>query len=131
MSRLFLLLILLFSHSGVEAATTEILCRIKGTGQQTFVLEGGLWSSSIMYKDGSGRLKEWCRETEDQGVKFGKKKVMCNFSGIKRRNMLIWGTTTIDFKTPSWEMRYRHAKLGQKYIDSAPGGREKATCQHR
>lgn len=131
MLRLFLLLALMFSYSTAEAGTNEILCRIKGSGQKTFVLEGGIWSSSIMYKDGTGKLKEWCKETADQSVKFGKKKVMCNFSGIKRRNMLIWGATTIDFKKPSWEMRYRHAKLGQKYIDSAPGGREKATCQHR
>jgi hypothetical protein len=131
MLKSLLFMIIVACCSVAQAGQTEILCRIKGAGQKTFILDGGLWSSTITYKSGKGAFKEWCPETEDQSVKFGKKKVMCNFSGIERRNMLVWGTTTVDFKKPSWQMRYRHAKLGQKYKDSAPGGRETATCKHR
>ena len=131
MSRLIILLTFLFSSSVVNAAPIEILCRIKGTGQRTFVLDSGFWSSSVMFKAGSGKLTEWCKENADQSVKFGKKKAMCNFSGIRRGGMLIWGTTTVDFQKPSWMMRYRFAKPNQTYKDSAPGGRELATCVHK
>ena len=75
MSRLIILLTFLFSSSVVNAAPIEILCRIKGTGQRTFVLDSGFWSSSVMFKAGSGKLTEWCKENADQSVKFGKKRL--------------------------------------------------------
>jgi hypothetical protein len=43
--------------------------------------------------------------------------------------MLAWGETVIDFAEPSWKRRYRHAKLGQSWKESQPGGRERATCK--
>ena len=56
-------------------------------------------------------------------MKIGGDELICMVAGKKHRDMLIWGRTIINFEEPSWEMRYRFAKPGQAYVDSAPGGR--------
>ena len=112
-------------------ADAEIICRVKSVGQRVFVLDSGIFSSNVLYKNKSGDLVDWCPETDSQKPAFGRGTAICKFSGIRLGNKLAWGETVIDFEKPSWKRRYRFAKLGQTWKQSQPGGRENATCDHR
>ena len=112
-------------------ADTEIICRVKSVGQRVFVLDKGIFSSNVLYKNKSGNLVDWCPETDSQKLSFGRGTAICKFSGIRLGNKLAWGETVIDFEKPSWKRRYRFAKLGGTWKQSQPGGRENATCDHR
>ena len=112
-------------------ADAEIICRVKSVGQRVFVLDSGIFSSNVLYKNKSGELVDWCPETDSQKLSFGRDTAICKFSGIRLGNKLAWGETVIDFKKPSWKRRYRFAKLGETWKQSQPGGRENATCAHR
>ena len=113
------------------SADTEIICRVKSVGQRVFVLDSGIFSSNVLYKNKSGDLVDWCPETDSQKLSFGRDTAICKFSGIRLGNKLAWGETVIDFEKPSWKRRYRFAKLGGTWKQSQPGGRENATCDHR
>ena len=113
------------------SADTEIICRVKSVGQRVFVLDSGIFSSNVLYKNKSGDLVDWCPETDSQKLSFGRDTAICKFSGIRLGNKLAWGETVIDFEKPSWKRRYRFAKLGDTWKQSQPGGRENATCDHR
>ena len=112
-------------------ADTEIICRVKSVGQRVFVLDSGIFSSNVLYKNKSGELVDWCPETDSQKLAFGRGTAICKFSGIRLGNKLAWGETVIDFEKPSWKRRYRFAKLGETWKQSQPGGRENATCVYR
>ena len=112
-------------------ADTEIICRVKSVGQRVFVLDSGIFSSNVLYKNKSGNLVDWCPETDSQKLSFGRGTAICKFSGIRLGNKLAWGETVIDFEKPSWKRRYRFAKLGGTWKQSQPGGRVNATCDHR
>tara|TARA_B100000989_G_scaffold281768_1_gene246257 strand:+ start:826 stop:1266 length:441 start_codon:yes stop_codon:yes gene_type:complete len=112
-------------------ADAEIICRVKSVGQRVFVLDSGIFSSNVLYKNKSGDLVDWCPETDSQKLAFGRGTAICKFSGIRLGNKLAWGETVIDFEKPSWKRRYRFAKLGSSWKQSQPGGRENATCVHR
>jgi len=112
-------------------ADAEIICRVKSVGQRVFVLDSGIFSSNVLYKNKSGDLVDWCPETDSQKLAFGRGTAICKFSGIRLGNKLAWGETVIDFEKPSWKRRYRFAKLGETWKQSQPGGRENATCEHR
>jgi hypothetical protein len=112
-------------------ADAEIICRVKSVGQRVFVLDNGIFSSNVLYKNKSGDLADWCPETDSQKLAFGRGTAICKFSGIQLGNKLAWGETVIDFEKPSWKRRYRFAKLGETWKQSQPGGRENATCKHR
>ena len=112
-------------------ADTEIICRVKSVGQRVFVLDSGIFSSNVLYKNKSGNLVDWCPETDSQKLSFGRGTAICKFSGIRLGNKLAWRETVIDFEKPSWKRRYRFAKLGGTWKQSQPGGRENATCDHR
>ena len=58
--------------------------------------------------------KLWCPQNEDQTFRMGKKEAFCQVAKYPHRGMLIWGDTVINFKEPSWKMRYRYAKPGQE-----------------
>ena len=113
------------------SADTEIICRVKSVGQRVFVLDSGIFSSNVLYKNKSGDFVDWCPETDSQKLSFGRDTAICKFSGIRLGNKLAWGETVIDFEKPSWKRRYRFAKLGGTWKQSQPGGRENATCDHR
>ena len=113
------------------SADTEIICSVKSVGQRVFVLDSGIFSSNVLYKNKSGDLVDWCPETDSQKLSFGRDTAICKFSGIRLGNKLAWGETVIDFEKPSWKRRYRFAKLGGTWKQSQPGGRENATCDHR
>ena len=108
---------------------TLIKCKIKGVGVRNFKLEDGIWSDKVWERKNNTDWKQWCPETDKQNMKIGGDELICMVAGKKHRDMLIWGRTIINFEKPSWEMRYRFAKPGQAYVDSAPGGRETATCK--
>ena len=127
-----ILYFLVFLTPAVPAsADTEIICRVKSVGQRVFVLDSGIFSSNVLYKNKSGDLVDWCPETDSQKLSFGRDTAICKFSGIRLGNKLAWGETVIDFEKPSWKRRYRFAKLGETWKQSQPGGRENATCDHR
>tara|TARA_Y100000991_G_scaffold186125_1_gene150571 strand:- start:346 stop:753 length:408 start_codon:yes stop_codon:yes gene_type:complete len=127
-----ILYFLVFLTPAVPAsADTEIICRVKSVGQRVFVLDSGIFSSNVLYKNKSGDLVDWCPETDSQKLSFGRDTAICKFSGIRLGNKLAWGETVIDFEKPSWKRRYRFAKLGGTWKQSQPGGRENATCDHR
>lgn len=111
------------------AGDSLIKCKIKGLGIRNFKLEDGIWSDKVWVRKNNTDWKEWCPETPKQNMKVGGDEMFCMVAGTKHRNMLIWGRTIINFEKPSWEMRYRFAKPGQAYVDSAPGGRETASCK--
>ena len=113
------------------SADAEIICRVKSVGQRVFVLDSGIFSSNVLFKNKSGDLVDWCPETDSQKLAFGRGTAICKFSGIRLGNKLAWGETVIDFEKPSWKRRYRFAKLGETWKQSQPGGRENATCDHR
>ena len=111
-------------HTDIVTATHLFL------GVITLIRNGfrdGLHEAGVR-KNNTG-WKEWCPETDKQNMKVGGDEMFCMVAGTKHRDMLIWGRTIINFDEPSWKMRYRFAKLGQAYVDSAPGGREEATCK--
>ena len=112
-------------------ADAEIICRVKSVGQRVFVLDSGIFSSNVLFKNKSGDLVDWCPETDSQKLAFGRGIAICKFSGIRLGNKIAWGETVIDFEKPSWKRRYRFAKLGETWKQSQPGGRENATCEHR
>ena len=123
---------LVFVISAAPAlADVEIICRVKGVGQRVFVLDSGFFSSNVLFKNSAGNLVDWCPETDSQKLAFGRGTAICKFSGIRLGNKLAWGETVIDFEKPSWEKRYRFAKLGETWKQSQPGGRENATCRQR
>ena len=127
-----ILYLLVFVTPAVPSlADTEIICRVKSVGQRVFVLDSGIFSSNVLYKNKSGDLVDWCPETDSQKLSFGRDTAICKFSGIRLGNKLAWGETVIDFEKPSWKRRYRFAKLGGTWKQSQPGGRENATCDHR
>ena len=127
-----ILYFLVFLTPAITAlADTEIICRVKSVGQRVFVLDSGIFSSNVLYKNKSGDLVDWCPETDSQKLAFGRGTAICKFSGIRLGNKLAWGETVIDFEKPSWKRRYRFAKLGETWKQSQPGGRENATCDHR
>ena len=127
-----ILYLLVFVTPAVPSlADTEIICRVKSVGQRVFVLDSGIFSSNVLYKNKSGNLVDWCPETASQKLSFGRDTAICKFSGIRLGNKLAWGETVIDFEKPSWKRRYRFAKLGGTWKQSQPGGRENATCDHR
>ena len=127
-----ILYFLVFLTPAVPAsADTEIICRVKSVGQRVFLLDSGIFSSNVLYKNKSGDLVDWCPETDSQKLSFGRDTAICKFSGIRLGNKLAWGETVIDFEKPSWKRRYRFAKLGGTWKQSQPGGRENATCDHR
>ena len=131
LSKLFAFFLILLLPEIPAMADTEIICRVKSVGQRVFVLDSGIFSSNVLYKNKSGNLVDWCPETDSQKLAFGRGTAICKFSGIRLGNKLAWGETVIDFEKPSWKRRYRFAKLGQSWKQSQPGGRENATCDHR
>ena len=40
-------------------ADAEIICRVKSVGQRVFVLDSGIFSSNVLYKNKSGNLVDW------------------------------------------------------------------------
>jgi hypothetical protein len=129
--RFFLLWIVTLSLSPVASAfaDTQIICRVKSAGQRVFILDSGIFSSNVLYKNKSGDFVDWCPENDVQSLSFGRNMAICKFSGLRLGNKLAWGETVIDFAEPSWKRRYRHADLGQSWKESQPGGRELATCK--
>ena len=109
-------------------AATEIKCKIKGVGIRNFKLEG-FFVQEVFVRKNKQDWKLWCPTNEDQTFRMGKKEAFCQVAKYPHRGMLIWGDTVINFKEPSWKMRYRYAKPGQEYVDSQPNGREVGTCQ--
>ena len=93
------------------------------------MLDSGIFSSNVLYKNKSGDFVDWCPENDVQSLSFGRNMAICKFSGLRLGNRLAWGETVIDFAEPSWKRRYRHAKSGQSWKESQPGGRERATCK--
>ena len=130
-SIIFFLFSTLIVPIAASAGDKEIICRVKGVGQKVFVLDSGIFSSSVLVKNSSGNMVEWCPETDSQNLKFGRNTAICKFSGQRLRNKLVWGETVIDFSKPSWQRRYRHADLNQTWKESQPGGRENASCKFR
>ena len=112
-------------------AYEEIICRVKGSGQKVFRLDSGIFSSNVFVLNSSGQFVDWCPETDSQKLSFGRDTAICKFSGTRLGSKLAWGETVIDFAQPSWNRRYRYAKLGQTWKESQPGGRESATCRYR
>jgi hypothetical protein len=110
-------------------ADVQIICRVKSVGQRVFMLDSGIFSSNVLYKNKSGDFVDWCPENDVQSLSFGRNLAICKFSGLRLGNKLAWGETVIDFAEPSWKRRYRHAKLGHSWKESQPGGRERATCE--
>ena len=47
-------------------ADAEIICRVKSVGQRVFVLDSGIFSSNVLYKNKSGDFVDWCPETDSQ-----------------------------------------------------------------
>ena len=129
--KLALCFIAFFLPGTAVMADAEIICRLKSVGQRVFVLDKGIFSSNVLYKNKSGNFVDWCPETDSQKLAFGRGTAICKFSGIRLGNKLAWGETVINFEKPSWERRYRFAKLGDSWKQSQPGGRENATCVHR
>ena len=129
--RVFSLGIVILSLSPVVSAfaDTQIICRVKSIGQRVFMLDSGIFSSNVLYKNKAGDFVDWCPETDAQSLSFGRNMAICKFSELRLGNRLAWGETVIDFAEPSWKRRYRHAKLGQSWKESQPGGRERATCK--
>ena len=124
--------VLLFSFQAqLSFADEEIICRVKGSGQKVFHLDSGFFSSSVFVQNSSGQVVDWCPETDSQNLSFGRDTAICKFSGIRLGSKLVWGETVINFAKPSWNRRYRYAKLGQTWKESQPGGRERATCRLR
>jgi hypothetical protein len=123
-------LVFLF-QAQLSFADEEIICRVKGSGQKIFLLDSGFFSSTVFVMNSSGQFVDWCPETESQKPSFGRDTAICKFSGTRLGNKLAWGETVIDFTQPSWNRRYRFAKLGQTWKESQPGGRERATCRFR
>ena len=124
--------VLVFSFQAQHSfADEEIICRVKGSGQKVFRLDSGIFSSSVLVLNSSGQFVDWCPETDSQKPSFGRDTAICKFSGTRLGNILAWGETVIDFAQPSWNRRYRYAKLGQTWKESQPGGRERATCRLR
>ena len=111
------------------AGDTIIKCKIKGVGVRNFKLEDGIWSDKVWGAQEQYRLERMVPETEKQNLKVGGDEMFCMVANVKHRDMVIWGRTILNFEDPSWKMRYRFAKPGQAYVDSAPGGREDATCK--
>ena len=70
-------------------ADVEIICRVKSVGQRVFVLDSGIFSSNVLYKNKSGDLVDWCPETDSQKLAFGRG-TACKFSGIRLGNKLAW-----------------------------------------
>ena len=62
-------------------------------------------------------------------MKVGGDEMFCMVAGTKHRDMLIWGRTIINFDEPSWEMRYRFAKLGLPMLTQPRVGVREATCK--
>ena len=114
--------------SGPVMAATEIKCKIKGVGVRNYKLEG-FFTKKVYERRNKGEWKEWCPTNKEQTFRMGNKEAFCQVAKFRHRNMLIWGDTVINFKTPGWKMRYRYAKIGQDYVDSQPNGRETGTCQ--
>jgi hypothetical protein len=129
--KLLILSLVFFTPAIPALADTEIICRVKSVGQRVFVLDSGIFSSNVLYKGKSGDLVDWCPETDSQKLAFGRGTAICKFSGIRLGNKLAWGETIIDFEKPSWKRRYRFANLNETWKQSQPGGRERATCDHR
>lgn len=129
--KLLILSLVFFTPAIPALADTEIICRVKSVGQRVFVLDSGIFSSNVLYKEKSGDLVDWCPETDSQKLAFGRGTAICKFSGIRLGNKLAWGETIIDFEKPSWKRRYRFANLNETWKQSQPGGRERATCDHR
>ena len=118
-------------QSQLSFADEEIICRVKGVGQKVFRLDSGIFSSTVFVLNSSGQFVDWCPETDTQKPSFGRDTAICKFSGTRLGSKLAWGETVIDFAKPSWNRRYRYAKLGQTWKESQPGGRESATCRFR
>ena len=129
--KLLILSLVFFTPAIPALADAEIICRVKSVGQRVFVLDSGIFSSNVLYKEKSGDLVDWCPETDSQKLAFGRGTAICKFSGIRLGNKLAWGETIIDFEKPSWKRRYRFANLNETWKQSQPGGRERATCDHR
>ena len=131
--KFFLIWISVFSFFPIvpSIADEEIICKVKSVGQRVFLLDSGIFSSKVLYKNHSGEFVDWCPETESQKPSFGRDTAICKLSGVQLGNKLVWGETVIDFAKPSWKRRYRFAKLGQTWKQSQPGGRETAFCKHR
>ena len=130
--KFFIGFVLLFSFQAqLSFADQEVICRVKGSGQKVFRLESGFFSSSVFVKNSSGQFVDWCPETDSQKPSFGRDTAICKFSGTRLGSKLAWGETVINFAQPSWNRRYRYAKLGQTWKESQPGGRERATCRFR
>ena len=126
----FLGIVILSLFPAVSAfADAQIICRVKSVGQRVFMLDSGIFSSNVLYKNKSGDFVDWCPENDVQSLSFGRNMAICKFSGLRLGNRLAWGETVIDFAEPSWKRRYRHAKLGRSWKESQPGGRERATCK--
>ena len=63
--KFFIGFVLLFSFQAqLSFADQEIICRVKGSGQKVFRLEGGFFSSSVFVKNSSGQFVDWCPETD-------------------------------------------------------------------
>ena len=132
MVKILIGIVLVFSFQAKQSfADEEIICRVKGSGQKVFRLDSGIFSSSVLVLNSSGQFVDWCPETDSQKPSFGRDTAICNFSGARLGSKLTWGETVIDFAHPSWNRRYRYAKLGQTWKESQPGGRERATFRLR
>lgn len=111
-------------------AATTIECKVKGLGIRFFKLEG-FFTKEVFVRKSNKEWEAWCPTNEEQTFRMGNKQAFCQVANYRHRGKLIWGDTIVDFKKPSWGMRYRYAKIGQKYKDSSPNGRESATCLFR
>ena len=72
MSKLLAPVLLILLPAMPAMADAEIICRVKSVGQRVFVLDSGIFSSNVLYKDKSGNLVDWCPETDNQNLAFGR-----------------------------------------------------------
>ena len=66
-------------------ADAQILCRVKSVGQRVFMLDSGIFSSNVLYKNKSGDFVDWCPENDVQSLSFGRNMAICKFSGLQPR----------------------------------------------
>jgi hypothetical protein len=73
--------ILSLSPAASAFADAQIICRVKSVGQRVFMLDSGIFSSNVLYKNKSGDFVDWCPENEMQSLSFGRNMAICKFPG--------------------------------------------------
>jgi hypothetical protein len=58
------IVILSLSPAALAFADAQIICRVKSVGQLVFMLDSGIFSSNVLYKNKSGDFVDWCPEND-------------------------------------------------------------------